>query len=106
MNPLKHFDISDYDPSEWSMLDEADLRGANLRDAQITYCSFREAKLRGADLRGADLRASRFLYTAQLKEAIGDQNTRIHKHLERPEAWSLTYEEQLERLEVNNDEVS
>jgi hypothetical protein len=82
------------------------LRDANLGDAEMTYCSFYRTKLRGADLRGADLRKATFLMQGQIEEAVGDRDTRLSSPLHTPKAWSLSYEEQLERLKELDSELT
>ena len=75
------------------------LRDANLGDAEMTYCSIYRTKLRGADLRKAT-----FLMQGQIEEAVGDRDTRLSSPLHTPKAWSLSYEEQLERLKELDSE--
>ena len=95
-----HLRLEDY-----SILDRTDLRGANLRNARLSYCSFHVTKLRHADLRGADLRAALGLDQKQVEEAIGDdQETLLPDYCQTPEAWSLSYDEQLRRLEETSGE--
>jgi len=65
-----------------ALLVAADLRGADLRLADLTG-----ADLRGADLCGADLGDALFLTRSQLASAVGDADTRLPAHLERPPHW-------------------
>ena len=77
------------------------LRDANLGDAEMTYCSFYRTKLRGADLRKAT-----FVMQGQIEEAVGDRHTRLSSPLHTPKAWSLSFEEQLERLKELDSELT
>ena len=85
----------------------ADLRGAYLREAHLNEADLRRAKLIDADLSGAylnganlketnlreanlsrtDLSKVQNLAQAQVDLAIGDENTKLPKGLERPKAW-------------------
>ena len=104
MTPSELHDVSHFSPTERSRLDEADLSDANLGDAEMTYCSFYRTKLRGADLRGADLRKATFLIQGQIEEAVGNRHTRLSSPLRTPKVWSMSYEEQLERLKELDSE--
>lgn len=84
-------------------LKEAELRNAEMRKADLTNArlpntclryavligaDLSEADLRGADLRGADLRDAQGLTQGQIKQAKGDQTTKLPGYLQRPEAWN------------------
>ena len=60
----------------------ADLSGADLRDASLV-----SAFLKRADLTGADLSSAHGLTDAQLRDAIGDESTKLPENLARPEGW-------------------
>jgi len=42
----------------------------------------------------------------QIEEAVGDRDTRLSSPLHTPKAWSLSYEEQLERLKELDSELT
>lgn len=74
-------------------LSRAYLRGAQLHEADLRLADLRRASLTGAyltdaDLRGVDLRSTRGVSQEQLEEAIGDINTLLPPHLERPGHWT------------------
>jgi hypothetical protein len=69
-------------------LSRADLSGAALAQAFLT-----RANLSGADLSGADLSRTD-LTQKQIKEASGDEQTKLPNHLKRPADWSRSSNEQ------------
>jgi uncharacterized protein YjbI with pentapeptide repeats len=82
-------------PLEYSLLDSANLTGALLRDTYLPHCSCnKDTKLKGADLRGADLRGIKNLTDDHIREAIGDETTKLPDRLQRPAHWSTGDEEE------------
>ena len=63
-------------------LQEADLSGANLFGANL-----RRADLQAARLQGANLQGALNLTQEQINEALGDENTQLPVHLQRPKHW-------------------
>ena len=70
----------------------ADLRGADLSRASLNEASLRKADLSGvhlyeADLSGADLRQSKGLRQYDVRQAIGDKNTKLPEDLTPLASW-------------------
>ncbi len=63
------------------------LRGANLSGADLSRTNLRGTNLLSADLSGADLSGAEGLTQEQLKQAIGDETTKLPEGLERPKSW-------------------
>ncbi len=73
-------------------LERAHLEGARLKEAHLEGARLKEAHLEGAHLEGAHLEGAhlgdaRDLTQEQLEAAIGDEETKIPDHLERPLSW-------------------
>lgn len=80
------------------MMDK-DLRGLNLRGAYLIAADLDQSDLRAVDFIGADLRdanfcganlsTSLFLTQMQINSAIGNQQTQLPAHLDRPSHWNI-----------------
>jgi uncharacterized protein YjbI with pentapeptide repeats len=71
-----------------AVLDGADLCRADLSGADLRGASLASAFLKRTDLAGADLSTARGLTAAQIREALGDDRTRLPENIERPAAWA------------------
>lgn len=69
-------------------MDHADLFSANLSGADLRDASLESCFLKCADLRGTDLSTARGLTGAQVRDAFGDDRTRLPSGVERPAAWA------------------
>jgi uncharacterized protein YjbI with pentapeptide repeats len=84
-------------------LSGANLWGVNLEEANLEEANLVEADLGEADLRGANLREPPSLGNEyygitheQLKQAIGDENTKLPDHLKPAASWGVNTDEQIE----------
>jgi uncharacterized protein YjbI with pentapeptide repeats len=68
-------------------IDGADLWGANLSGANLREASLFSSFLRHTDLRGSDLSTARGLTDAQIRDAFGDETTKLPKGMARPATW-------------------
>lgn len=60
---------------------------ANLKNADLSYTDCLGADFRNADLSHANLKGAMFLTQSQINSAMGNNNTIIPEHLNRPDHW-------------------
>jgi hypothetical protein len=68
-------------------LQNASLEGASLVDTNLQGAVLQGADLKGADLSGADISGA-ILSEDQLKDALGDTDTKLPSSIHRPASWS------------------
>jgi uncharacterized protein YjbI with pentapeptide repeats len=68
-------------------MDRADLFRANLSGADLRDASLVSSFLKCTDLRGTDLSTARGLTEAQIRDALGDDRTKLPSGMVRPATW-------------------
>ena len=68
-------------------LSRADLFGATLIGAHLRRANASRAFLKRADLTGADLSTTIGITQDQIREALGDRDTKLPEGVERPAHW-------------------